>query len=216
VFSRSWPLALLVLVALAFGAGCAPASTPVKSALTQAGPAPLAVADALEALIAVKADTPGDRRYAYDRLSAAAPKTAEDALARAIVAGRLAQVSGLAALGLVGEVERYAAESARLDPALRSGAAERLLGSLYVMAPASLLEHGDSEKGLELLEGVVRRFPEHAGNHLRLAEGYIALGDPEPARPHLCFCRGHRATLRTDEQRLLDELGAQAKLEKCP
>lgn len=193
-----------------------PARAPENPALTRAGPTALAVADALEALVAVKADTPGDRRYAYERLSAVEPKTAEDALARAIVAGRLAQVAGLSAPGLVAEVERYADRSAKLDPALRSGAAERLLGSLYVMAPASLLAHGDSEKGLELLEGVVRRFPDHAGNHLRLAEGYIALGDPAPAKPHLCFCVARRASLRVDEQHLLDELRAQAKVTACP
>jgi hypothetical protein len=193
-----------------------PARTPENPTLTRAGPSALAVADALEALVAVKADTPGDRRYAYDRLSGVAPKTAEDALARAIVAGRLAQVAGLSAPGLVAEVERYAEQSARLDPAFRSGAAERLLGSLYVMAPASLLSHGDSEKGLDLLEGVVRRFPDHAGNHLRLAEGYVALGDSAPAKPHLCFCVERRSSLRADEQRLLDELRDQAKVTSCP
>jgi len=203
------------VLTFALGAGCMPGRTPENPALTRAGPSALAVADALEALIAVKADTPGDRRYAYDRLRPSEPKTAEDALARAIVAGRLAQVSGLAAPGLVAEVERYASASAKLDPAFRSGAAERLLGSLYVMAPASLLAHGDSEQGLELLEGVVRRFPDHAGNHLRLAEGYIALGDPAPATPHLCFCVAHRSSLRADEQRLLEELRAQAK-GSCP
>jgi hypothetical protein len=203
-------------VALGLAAGCMPARSPENPLLTRAGPAALGVADALEALIAAKADTPGDRRYAYDRLSGLEPKTAEDALARAIVAGRLAQVSGLAAPGFVAEVERYAELSAKLDPALRFGAAQRLLGTLYVMAPASLLSHGDSEKGLELLEGVVRRFPDHAVNHLRLAEGYVALGDPGPARPELCFCVARRATLRADEQRLLDELRTQAKVTSCP
>ncbi|HEY3497158.1 MAG TPA: hypothetical protein VGK73_20810, partial [Polyangiaceae bacterium] len=137
-------------------------------------------------------------------------------LGRAIVAGLMAQISGLGAPSLVAEVERYARRSAELDNSLRYGAARRLLGTLYVMAPAALLEHGDSELGLELLEGIVKRWPNYAPNHLRLAEGYVALGDPEPARPHVCFCAAHRAELRTDERKLLDELFAEAKVGRCP
>lgn len=206
----------VVCCALALALGCGPAATPPNAALASAGPSSIAVADALEGLIASGADTPGDRRYAYERVSTREAKSAEDALARAIVAGRLAQVSGLGAPGLVAEVERYAGLSASLDDSLRSGAAKRLLGTLYVMAPASLLEHGDSEAGLALLQGVVERWPNHAGNHLRLAEAYVALGDPDPARPHLCFGAAHRSELRADERKLLDELYAQAKVSKCP
>jgi hypothetical protein len=193
-----------------------PASKPAHAALTAAAPSNLAVADALEALIAVHADTPGDRRYAYERVKTQPATSAADTLGRAMVAGRLAQVAGLSAPGLVAEVERYAQQSATLDPSLRYGAAQRILGSLYVMAPASLLAHGDSETGLDLLEGVVKRFPDYPTNHLRLAEAYIALNDAEPARPHLCFCRTHRSELRPDEQKLLDELSTQAKVATCP
>lgn len=193
-----------------------PAAKPAHAALVNAEPSNLAVADALEALIATHADTPGDRRYAYERVKTQPAVTAADTLGRAMIAGRLAQVAGLSAPSLVAEVERYARQSAALDASFRYGAAERILGSLYVMAPASLLEHGDSESGLELLEGVVRRFPGYPTNHLRLAEAYVALNDPEPARPHLCFCRAHRAELRPDEQKLLEELCSQAKLDACP
>jgi len=205
------------VLAATLALGCMPsAATVANPALVQAGTEPLAVADALEALVAVKADTPGDRRYAYERVQPVEPKTAAAALGRAIVAGRLAQVSGLAAPGLVKEVERYARQSAVWDPSLRHGAAQRLLGTLYVNAPASLLEHGDSETGLELLEGVVKRFPEHAPNRQRLAEGYVALGDPEPAREHLCFASAHQNELRPDERRLLADLTKQAHVDKCP
>ena len=122
----------------------------------------------------------------------------------------------LAAPSLVAEVERSARSSAQLDPNFRAGAAQRLLGTLYVMAPAALLEHGDSERGLELLSSLVQRFPESVPNRLRLAEGYRALGDPAPAHVHLCHCVAHRAALRPDEQTLLSELLAQAKLSHCP
>jgi hypothetical protein len=133
-----------------------------------------------------------------------------------MLAGRLAQVEGIAALSLVREVERYARLSAELDPTLRQGAAWRLLGMLYVLAPPALVEHGDSETGLELLERATQKWPRHPENHLRLAEAYLALGDPKPAQPHLCFCLSHRARLRRDDQRLLDELSKQAGVTKCP
>jgi hypothetical protein len=188
----------------------------VDASLLGAGLSILAVADALEALVARGADTNADRQYAYQRVRGLPGATAADALGRAVIAGRLAQISGLAAPGLIAEVERHARRSAELDPAFRAGAAQRLLGTLYVLAPAALLSHGESEAGLELLQGVVRRFPAHVPNRLRLAEGYVALGDPAPAHPHLCYCVAHRAALRPDEQKLLRELSEQARLGHCP
>lgn len=200
--------------------GCTPSNAPVRGpvAPTLRGEnlSIVAVADALEALVARSADTHQDRQFAYQRVRNLAPKTAEDALGRAMIAGRLAQISGLSAPTLVHEVERFARQSAALDPTLRSAAAQRVLGTLYVMAPASLLSHGDSETGLELLQGVVKRFPDHVPNRLRLAEGYIALGDSEPARPLLCYCMAHRAALRPDEQKLLEDLRQQVELDRCP
>jgi hypothetical protein len=188
----------------------------VNGTLKTTGMQALDVADALEALIATGAATASDRQYAYQRLSAERVVTAKDALARAIVAGRLAQISGLSAAGLVAEVERYARSSAKLDPDFRGGAAQRLLGTLYVLAPAALLEHGDSEIGLELLKELAERIPDHAPNRLRLAEAYVALGDPAPAKPHLCYCVPRRASLRADEQKLLDDLFAQTHVARCP
>lgn len=209
---------LLPVLALLFAAGCAaPAEPTLRDARApDEATSPLAVADALEQQIESGSDTEETRRAAYERASELVVRTAEDALGRAILAGRLAQVEGLAALSLVREVERYARLSAELDPTLRDGAAWRILGTLYVIAPAVLVEHGDSETGLELLQRAVQKWPKHPENHLRLAEAYVALGDPEPALPHLCFSRAHRAELRRDDQRLLDEFLKEADLAKCP
>jgi len=209
---------LLHALCLLWFSGCAAHAEPTlrDTGVMREATAPLQVADALEQQIAGGTDTPESRRAAYERASELPVRTAEDALGRAILAGRLAQVKGLSAAGLVGEVERYARRSAELDPTLRYGAAWRILGTLYVMAPAALLDHGDSETGLELLEQAVKKWPDHPENHLRLAEAYIALGDAEPAPQHLCFCRLHRAELRRDDQRLLDELLKQAEVSECP
>jgi len=115
----------------------------------------------------------------------------------------------------VPEIERCARRSRDLDPDFRDGAATRLLGTLYVLAPAAVLQHGDSETGLELLEGLARRHPETVENHLRLAEAYIALGDPDPAAPQLCRCLAHEAELHADDQRLLRQLIKDAGPPRC-
>jgi hypothetical protein len=166
----------------------------------------LALSDALEALIAQGQDTPADRAYAYSVVRTQEPDTAATAYARASITGRLVQDQGLRAATLIADVERYGLRSRELDPSFRDGAAALLLGKLYVMAPATFLERGDSETGLELLEEITTAYPDNPENHLRLAEAYLTLQDPEPAGPHLCFCLAHRAALRPDDRQLLEAL----------
>jgi hypothetical protein len=200
-----------------FAVSCATGRVSVSPALEAAAERrdPLAVADALEALIAEGEDTPADREYAYAEVTRDAEGTAAYAFARATVTGRLVQQRGLLGASLVGEVEDWALRSRELDPAFRDGAANRLLGTLWVLAPAPLLEHGDSEHGLALLATLVRDHPDRVENHLRLAEAYVALSDPGPAAPHLCVCLAERAALRRDEQQLLDQLLAVSGTPRC-
>jgi len=213
---KGW-FSLLVTASLCLGAGCAGRKT-VPPALMEAGDEQdvLALSDALEALIAAGQDTPADREYAYEIVRMHDEDTAPTTFARAAVTGRLVQQKGLLASHLIPEVERYGRRSRELDPDFRDGAATRLLGTLYVMAPAGLLKHGDSEDGIEMLEGLAEQYPDVLENHLRLAEAYIALHDPEPAAPHLCRCLAHKAALRTDDQALLKQLVDYARLPPCP
>lgn len=176
----------------------------------------LATSDALEALIAEGKDTAADREAALKAVRAKEEQTAEYAFARAAVTGRVVQSRGLTGAGLVGDVEKWALLSKKLAPDFRNGAAARLLGTLYVMAPSGWLEHGDSEQGLELLEGLVKKYPEQLENPLRLAEAYIALGDPKPATAYLCRCQATRQKLRRDDQQLLDHLFNDAGHPTCP
>ena len=211
-----WP-ALLVAACLCLSSACATRRGAVHPELTAAADRQdaLAVSDALEALIATGQDTPPDRQYAYDVVREHAEDTARSLFARAAVTGRLVQQKGLLAAPLVPEIERCARRSQELDPDFRGGAATRLLGTLYVMAPAALLHHGNSEVGLQLLEGLVQTHPDVLENHLRLAEAYVALGDPAPAGPHLCRCLAHKAALRLDDQTLLQQLIDDAGLPPC-
>jgi hypothetical protein len=198
---------LLALIALA---GCsvktAQAPTNPELTATAAQGDPLALSDALEALIDQGRATSEDRAYAFEVVRTQTADTAASTYARASITGRLVQDQGLRAAKLVPEVEAYGMRSRELDPEFRGGAATLLLGKLYTAAPATLLEHGDSETGIELLEELTAAHPDVAANHLRLAEGYVTLHDPEPATPHLCFAVEHKADLRPEDQQLLKNL----------
>ncbi|MFN8625031.1 MAG: hypothetical protein U0587_03450 [Candidatus Binatia bacterium] len=213
--SAAWP-ALFVAACLCLIGACA-ARRPVRPELTAAADRhdALAVSDALEALIDAQEDTIADRQYAYDTVHAYQDDTAPVLYARASVTGRLVQQKGLLGAHLVPEIERCARRSRDLDPDFRAGAATRLLGTLYVLAPAAVLQQGDSETGLELLESLVQRHPEAVENHLRLAEAYMALGDPAPAGPYLCRCLAHDTALHADDQRLLRQLVKDAGTPRC-
>jgi hypothetical protein len=211
-----WP-SLFIGACLCLTSACAVRRAAVRPELTAAADRhdALAVSDALEALIDAQQDTLADRQYAYDAVHVDQEDTAPVLYARAAVTGRLVQRKGLLGAHLVPEIERCARRSRDLDPDFRDGAATRLLGTLYVLAPAAVLQHGDSEAGLELLEGLARRHPEAVENDLRLAEAYIALGDPVPAVPHLCRCLAHEAELHADDQRLLRQLVKDAGPPRC-
>jgi hypothetical protein len=187
---RPRPVFLLLVAALGLGPACtSPAQKVVHTSLADAAGEndALAVADALEALIAAGLDTKADRQFAYDTVRARPVDTAAYCFARAVVTGRLVQQKGLLGADKVDEVEHYARRSRQLDPNFRDGAATRMLGTLYVVAPAALLRHGDSETGIELLEELVEKRPDVLENQLRLAEGYIALGDHGAAKGPLCI-----------------------------
>lgn len=170
----------------------------------------LKVSDDLEALIEVGTDKPKDREAAYDKVrQTPCDATAGAAFGRAAVTGRVVQQKGLLAANLVRDVEFYARRSRELDPGFRDLAATRMLGTLYVMAPAALLKHGDSETGLQMLETMTREHPDVPENHLRLAEAYTSLGDSASARPEVCQCLAMRTRLRRDDQNLLNQLFAQ-------
>lgn len=175
----------------------------------------LATSDALEALIERDADSPADREFAYQAVQSPEEDTAAYAFARAAVTGRLVQRLGLRGASQVGEVETWALRSRELDPDFRDGAATRLLGTLYVIAPATFLKHGDSEEGLDMLEDLTEQHPNVPENQLRLSEAYIALGDVEPATQHLCASIAQRNALRRDDQKLLDHLLATVGTPDC-
>ncbi len=216
--SRGTALGAAAIVILAASSGCSVLRAPTHRDLASVAQQKdaLALSDALEELIAANRATERDREFAFAKVRDMDADTAGTAFGHAAIIGRKVQESGLRAALLVGDVERYARLSRELDPNFREGAATRMLGSLYVIAPATLLKHGDSETGLELLEELTAAHPETPENHLRLAEAYIALNDPEPAVPHLCFALAHQDALRPDDRSLLNSLSGDAGGLNCP
>lgn len=215
---RSHLLAAAIVIAALPGCPAPPPAAPTPTPLQQAleRDDALAIADALEALIDEGKATERDRQLAYDQVKRREEPTAAYAYARAIVTGRLVQTKGLLAAFLVGEMEEWAQKSRALDPAFRDAAATRMLGTLYVLAPSSLLKGGDSEKGLEMLEKLAAEHPEIVENHLRHAEALVALGDMEPAAAPLCRCRAQKERLRREDQQLLTKLFQDAGSPACP
>lgn len=199
------------LIASVTSVACSPAV--VRPELAAASGSAITLSDALEHLIAEDQATEDDRQAAYELVQKLPAETAADAFGRAAITGRLAEVRGaLSILGsesptyLATEAEKYARLSQKLDPTFRDGAASRMLGTLYVLAPANMLEGGDSEEGLEILESLVAEHPESVENQFRLAQAFIALGDKEPAHKPLCLAMAKRTSLRKDQQKQLLDL----------
>ncbi len=209
--------AALVVVVLAGLSACAvlrPAGFAEFKLAVDRGDA-LKIYDTLEALIAEDDDTRNDRKIAFAAVRNRNEDTAAFQFAWAAIAGRLVQQRGLLAANLVKQIETKARRSVELDPKFRHGAATRLLGTMYVVAPSSMVEYGNSELGLEMLLGLVEEYPDDPENHLRAAEAYIALNDPLPAAPHICACLGVREQMRKDDQKLLENLIADAGKVQC-
>ena len=199
-------LLIAVLAAALAGPGCKPRGGDLNSPSFAGTTTAIEVYEKLETLIDAQKDSKQDREDAYALVIQRAGTDTEYYFARAAVAGRLAENRGLQAMGLVTETEEYARRVRAADPDYRQGAATRMLGTLYVLAPPSLVAHGDSETGLELLEAEVKAHPDRIVGQLRLAEAYIALNDPEPAKPHLCIVKQHEAELSAGDRRLLAKL----------
>jgi thioredoxin-like negative regulator of GroEL len=211
---RAAILAVAVLVLLASCTRSVPEESSVTPGLAEAakedGDA-IAILDELEQLIEQGKDSEDDRVYAYDRIKKLPDDgTAAWAFARAATTGRVAELRGAGAGKLVGETEKFARLALERDPEFRDGEVKRMLGTLYVKAPARLVEHGDAEDGLTMLEDLAAEAPNEPRNRLRVAEAYIHLGDPDPAGEHLCAALRKKSEFRQDEQKLLDALVKEA------
>jgi tetratricopeptide (TPR) repeat protein len=81
------------------------------------------------------------------------------------------------AIGSLGRLESEMKQAVALSPDIDDGGPMRILGALYLKAPAWPSGIGDRDKALELLEKAVKEYPAHPLNHLFYAQALCAEGD---------------------------------------
>jgi hypothetical protein len=79
----------------------------------------------------------------------------------------------------LGRLENEMKRALALSPDIDDGGPRRLLGALYLKAPAWPNGIGDLDKALDLLEKAVREHPGHPLNHLFYAQALWAEGDED-------------------------------------
>lgn len=99
--------------------------------------------------------------------------------------GGSAQMSILASLSSIQDIRTQMEKVIQLDESYAAGSAYLGLGELYLKAPKVL--GGDSKKAVEYLEKGLRFGSNNALLHLRLAEGYHALGRDQDAQKQIDF-----------------------------
>ena len=108
---------------------------------------------------------------------AALPKSALAHYLAAYLHGMEAEQHPLRGLDLVPRIEQEALLAAGLDPGLDFGGPDRILGELYLRAPAFPVSVGDSAKAVEHYSRAATLAPDFAENRLGLAEALLADGD---------------------------------------
>jgi tetratricopeptide (TPR) repeat protein len=99
--------------------------------------------------------------------------------------GGSAEMSVLASLSSFQDIRTQMEKVIEVDESYASGSAYLGLGQLYLKAPKVL--GGDSKKGVEYLEKGLQFGNGNALLHLRLAEGYHALGRDQEAQKQIDF-----------------------------
>jgi hypothetical protein len=141
----------------------------------------------------MKADFQGnsDRRielceqgYEAARRVSRGPDDAEAAYLQAVNLGLYVHAKGLTAVGRLSELVKLL-KTAGQQPQIDDGGPLRVLGLLYVKAPAWPVGPGDLDLGLDLLKKASESYPEHPLNRLFYAEALIADGQKEQARTEL-------------------------------
>jgi len=93
--------------------------------------------------------------------------------------GNAVRNSPLKAVQNLSELERMLTEAVQADPTLDDGGPLRVLGMLYIKAPAWPQGVGDVDRGMELIGEAAERFPDHPLNRMFLA---LALWDVDEDR----------------------------------
>ncbi len=107
----------------------------------------------------------------------------------AVNLGMQIRLLGLEAISRLGELQD-ALDVAVQEPSEDQGGPLRVLGMLYLRAPAWPVGPGDPEEALPLLADAVKRFPSHPQNHLFYAMALAENGEREKALGELAVAAG--------------------------
>lgn len=138
----------------------------------------------------------------------------EAAYLRALNLGLYVRAKGMTALGRLSELVTLL-QVAGTKPEQDEGGPWRVLGLLYMRAPAWPVGPGDVDAAVDLLKRAVSDFPQHPLNHLYLAEALMESGDRAGARYQIgqarALCREERfgdwaGRWRTDADALVAKL----------
>lgn len=125
-----------------------------------------------------------EQGYEAARRVSRGPDDAEAAYLQAVNLGLYVHAKGLTAVGRLSELVKLL-KIAGQQPQIDDGGPLRVLGLLYVKAPAWPVGPGDLDLGLDLLKKAAESYPEHPLNHLFYAEALIADGKKAEARTEI-------------------------------
>jgi tetratricopeptide (TPR) repeat protein len=112
------------------------------------------------------------------------PDSAISYFFRALCRGKQGEMQGLwSSLGIIEPFEEDMKKALELDPTIQNGGPNRALGKLYLELPFFL--GGSTSQAINHLKEAVRLDPDHAENHLGLAEAYYYKNNFTAARKSL-------------------------------
>ncbi len=112
------------------------------------------------------------------------PDSAISYFFRALCRGKQGEMQGLwSSLGIIEPFEEDMKKALELDPAIQNGGPNRALGKLYLELPFFL--GGSTNQAIDHLKKAVLLGPDHAENHLGLAEAYYSKNNFTAARKSL-------------------------------
>jgi predicted Zn-dependent protease len=111
-----------------------------------------------------------------------APDRVEGVYLRAVAAGLWAEVDDDYGLDAMAKIEEDAKRAIELDETYEEAGPHRILGALYLQAPAPPLGPGSVRRAQRELERACEIAPDHPGNRIYLAAAYRKRGDKAKAR----------------------------------
>lgn len=141
------------------------------------------------------------------------PDSAISYFFRALCLGKQGEMQGLwSSLGVIDPFEEDMKKALKLDPSIQNGGPNRALGKLYLELPFFI--GGSTDQAIYHLKEAVRLSPDHAENHLGLAQAFYAKNNLISARKSLSTLLSLTDNVSDDEDLIILRKKGQELLEK--